>query len=63
MTMDFGAIFLIGAIAFILWAVADNFIGGVNDDKKASFKVWLLAGAIGLGIWVLMNVSNDIFPQ
>jgi hypothetical protein len=58
--MDFGAIFLIGAIAFILWAVADNFIGGVNDDKKASFKVWLLAGAIGLGILVLFTMGEVI---
>lgn len=61
--MDFGAIVFFGAIAFILWAVADNFIGEASDDKKASFKVWVLAGAIGLGIWVLMNVSNAIFPQ
>jgi hypothetical protein len=60
MAMDFGTIFLIGAIAFILWAVADNFIGGVNDDKKASFKVWLLAGAIGLGILVLFTMGEVI---
>lgn len=61
--MDFGLIFLIGAFAFILWSVADNFIGEESGNKKADVKVWLLAGAIGLGIWVLMNVSNDIFPQ
>jgi hypothetical protein len=60
MTMDFGAIFLIGAIAFILWAVADNFIGGASDDKKASFKVWLLAGAIGLGILALFTMGEVI---
>ena len=61
--MDFGAIVFFGIIAFILWAVADNFIGVVNGKKKDNLKVWLLAGVIGLGIWVLMNVSNDIFPQ
>jgi len=60
--MEFGTIVFFGAIAFLLWAVADNFIGEESDNKKASFKVWVLAGVIGLGIWVLMNVSNDIFP-
>ena len=61
--MDFGAIVFLVSIAFILWAVADNFIGEQSGNKRASFKVWLLAGAIGLGIWLLMNISNETFPQ
>jgi len=61
--MDFGTIVFFGVIAFLLWAVADNFIGEESGNKKANFKVWVLAGVIGLGIWVLINVSNDIFPQ
>jgi hypothetical protein len=65
--MDFGTVLFFGVIAFVLWAVADNFIGGESGDKKedrkTNFRVWLLAGAIGLLIWVLANVSNEIFPQ
>ena len=61
--MEIGTIIGFGIIAFILWAVADNFIGEESDNKKANFKVWLLAGAIGIGVVLLATVSDVIFPQ
>ena len=57
--MDLGLIFGLGLLAFLLWIVADNLRGEPDNQPK----VFLLAGVIGLGIWVWMVVANGTFPR